>query len=175
MRISAGTLLVIALVGCARNVDLPDPHLIAYLVRHAEKAAGPDPTLTEAGQARAIALAETLRHADIDTVYSSDYKRTRETAAPIADMLAVEVQLYDPDHLEALASRLKKTGGRALVVGHSNTTPRLVWLLGGEPGSPIDEASEYDRLYVVTTYANPYVNTDLRRYGQLDQPVQNRE
>ena len=36
-----------------------------------------------------------------------------------------------------------------LVVGHSNTTPQLAELLGAEPGDPIVEKTEYDRLYVI--------------------------
>ena len=42
---------------------------------------------------------------------------------------------------------LTRDGLRHLVVGHSNTTPPLVELFGGDAGPPIDEASEYDRLY----------------------------
>ena len=56
-------------------------------------------------------------------------------------------------------------GGSHLVVGHSNTVPELVALLGGDGGPPIDEAGEYDRLYVVTLTANGRVRSELRRYG----------
>jgi hypothetical protein len=50
------------------------------------------------------------------------------------------------------------------VVGHSNTTTELVTLLGGEPGTEIEESSEYDRLYILTI--NPSgVTTLLLRYG----------
>ncbi|NIT87109.1 MAG: hypothetical protein GWM92_07640, partial [Gemmatimonadetes bacterium] len=52
--------------------------------------------------------------------------------------------------LGGMARRLRGSPGRHLVVGHSDTTPRLVTLLGGEPGPPIVEAREYDRLYVLT-------------------------
>jgi len=48
-----------------------------------------------------------------------------------------------------MAAKLKATPGRHLVVGHSNTTPQLTELLGGDGGEPIVEATEYDRLYVV--------------------------
>ena len=48
----------------------------------------------------------------------------------------------------------------------SNTTPPLVELLGGDGGSPIVEASEYDRLYIVTTKEGEPVKSYLTRYGE---------
>ncbi len=141
--------------------------LVVFLVRHAEKVdASRDPELSAVGSERAVALARSLRDAGIEHVHSSDFIRTRKTAAPIAAKLDLEVELYDPRDLPALVERLLKTGGRHLVVGHSNTTPSAVELLGGEPGSEIDEQSEYDRLYAVTIGADGAVATVLMRYGE---------
>jgi 2,3-bisphosphoglycerate-dependent phosphoglycerate mutase len=67
--------------------------------------------------------------------------------------------------MEALAADMRAAGGRHLVVGHSDTTPELVGLLGGEPGPAIDEPSEYDRLYIVTIGADGAVTSVLLRYG----------
>lgn len=120
-----------------------------YLVRHAEKQTGDDPSLTEAGKARAETLAELLSDKGLTQIYSTNYKRTLETAAPIAERTRLEVRLYDPSDLESFAQVLKSTEGVILVVGHSNTTPPLAAALGGEAGTPIDESTEYDRLYVV--------------------------
>ena len=64
-----------------------------------------------------------------------------------------------------LADTIKARGGRHLVVGHSNTTPAMVEILGGDSGSPIVEEYEYDRLYVVSITGNK-VNTVLLRYGE---------
>ena len=63
-------------------------------------------------------------------VFSSDTKRTRQTAEPIAKRRHVEVQIYDPRKQadlvkQILASKTK----RFLIVGHSNTIPVLVDLL----------------------------------------------
>jgi phosphohistidine phosphatase SixA len=137
-----------------------------FLVRHAEKAAeAADPALTEAGEARAQALAGLLRDAGIEAVYSTDYRRTRDTAAPVASGLGLDITIYNPAKLGDLAADLDRRCARCLVVGHSNTTPELVGLLGGDPGPPIDEASEYDRLYIVTIGADGAVSTVLLRYG----------
>lgn len=154
---------LLLLAGCAR--ETVGPPLTVFLVRHAEKIdASPDPELSDAGKARALELAALLRDTGIDRILSSDYRRTRDTAAPIAVELGLEVELYEPDELGVLAEQIRASTGRALVVGHSNTTPQLVQLLGGEPGSEIDE-SEYDRLYVVTIGPDGAVSTLLLRYG----------
>lgn len=142
--------------------------VVVYLVRHAEKASGgKDPELTEAGRARALTLSRTLGDAGIDAIHSTDFKRTRQTAAPLAERLGIEVRTYDWDELQALAAAMRAAGGRHLVVGHSDTTPELVGLLGGEPGPAIDEPSEYDRLYMVTIAPDGSVTSTLLRYGEM--------
>ena len=139
---------------------------VLFLVRHAEKAAEPadDPPLNEDGQRRSQELAELLVDANLQAIYSSDYLRTRDTAAPVSRASGVDVELYDPGDLEPFAEMLKTGTKSALVVGHSNTTPVLVELLGGVPGDPIDEPAEYDRLYILT-FTGDAVVTTLLRYG----------
>lgn len=138
-----------------------------FLVRHAEKTTEKtDPGLTEAGKSRAIALADRLEDEGITHIHSSDYIRTRDTAAPLAERLGLDVAIYDPRDLPGMAAKLKTMPGRHLVVGHSNTTPQLTELLGGDGGTPIVEATEYDRLYVVTMEAGEPVKSYLTRFGQ---------
>ena len=142
--------------------------LVVFLVRHAEKATDSmekDSQLTEEGYIRATELARTLADAEIGYVHSSDYIRTRNTAAPVADLFELEMELYATSDLHDLADTIKARGGRHLVVGHSNTTPAMVEILGGKPGVPIVEATEYDRLYILTI-TNDEVNTVLLRYGK---------
>lgn len=172
--------IVAILFGCALQAAIGQPQhpvsnqpnseqkaFTAFLVRHAEKVdQSRDPVLSEVGTQRAKVLSNMLRNADIRHIHSSDFIRTRETAAPLAEMLGLEILLYDPRDLQALATRIRETGGRHLVVGHSNTTPALTEILGGEAGSAIDEPKEYDRLYIVTQSRSGEVSSVLMRYGQ---------
>lgn len=144
---------------------------VIFLVRHAEKTDdGRDPPLSDAGKQRVSELTHLLHDAGITQIYSTDYVRTRGTAAPVATGLGVEVLLYDPRELESFANELKRTPGRHLVVGHSNTTLELTELLGGDGGTEIDEPGEYDRLYVVTLTSDGGVETLLLRYGKPFSP-----
>lgn len=138
--------------------------LEAFLVRHAEKQKGDDPALTEAGTKRAEDLADLLIDANIEHILSSDFRRTRDTAAPLAVRLGLTVELYDPRDLPGLVGQLKEAGGRYLIVGHSNTTPYLAHLLGGDHGGPITEATEYDRLYYIAREGDD-VSSVILRYG----------
>jgi broad specificity phosphatase PhoE len=139
--------------------------LVVVLVRHAEKInESVDPDLNQDGYERAGDLARVLSDAGIQFIHSSDFKRTRRTAGPLANQLELEIEIYDKWDLHALADHVKNMGGRHLVVGHSNTTPALVELFGGDPGPPIEEMFEYDRLYILS-FDRYEVNTVLLRYG----------
>jgi len=134
------------------------------LLRHAEKQSeGRDPELTAAGVRRADRVAGMLRDAGVTAVHATPYARTRLTAAPIAARAGVQVATYDPRRLEAFAASLADDPGRIVVVGHSNTTPAMVRALGGDPGEPIDDATEFDRLYVLTPGASGAVHTLVLR------------
>jgi broad specificity phosphatase PhoE len=70
-----------------------------HLARHGESdwnAAGrwqghADRPLTELGRRQAVELAERLASARLDAVYSSDLRRARETAEPVAERHGLEV------------------------------------------------------------------------------------
>jgi hypothetical protein len=106
----------------------PAEPTVIFLVRHAEKVdpypeAPGDPPLSDAGRLRAGRLAQILAPARITRVLSSDLRRTRETAAPLAAALGLEVELYDAGALEELLPVLTGAPGRTLVVGHSLPAP----------------------------------------------------
>lgn len=129
----------------------PDDSFTLYLVRHAQKQAnqGRDPELTDAGIYRSEQLARWLEDKNVGKIWSSDYKRTRDTAGPLVSVLGLKLTLYDPGDLPALAGKLLGNRDNALIVGHSNTTPDLTRLLCECDISDMDE-SEYDLLFVVT-------------------------
>ncbi|SHG66655.1 histidine phosphatase family protein [Massilia sp. CF038] len=156
-RLIAAILMAGALLAPA--LALAEPTTV-YVTRHGEKGAGKDPELTTQGQARAAMLATLLGKVGIRQVYSTATLRTQQTAGPLASKAGVAVQTYDPAKPEAVIAKIKATPGPTLLVGHSNTVPELVKLLGGAPGTPIGD-DEFDRLYQVTIGADGTVSTVL--------------
>ena len=128
---------------------------LVFVVRHAERAdagmtaaAGADPDLSEAGRARAESLATALKDARITAIYVTEFKRTRQTAEPIAKMLRLEPTVVPSKDANGLIERLKSSSGNVLVIGHSNTVPAVLKALTGETVT-IGE-TEFDNLFVVT-------------------------
>ena len=146
--------LLIALCLCSAAAAEPT----IYIVRHAEKAqtAGgdpKDPDLSAAGRARAESLAVTLKDAGITAIYASEFKRTQQTAEPIARAAGVEVIIVPAKETNTLIAKLNEQRGAALVVGHSNTVPEILKALGAS-GSVTIEDSDYDNLFVLSTGAS---------------------
>jgi phosphohistidine phosphatase SixA len=132
---------------------------IIFLVRHAERATiserlAPDPGLSKAGRARAQRLAQELKDAKITAIYTTEYWRTRETAAPLAHSLGITPEIVPADDRRQLTAKLKATSGNVLVVGHSNTIPRIIAALGIRERTSIPE-SDYDNLFLVIRRAPP--------------------
>jgi len=138
---------------------------VIFIVRHAEKRDGKDPNLTAQGQLRALRLATVLSSTPLNKVYTTDYNRTRETAAAVTQDKQLGLSVYDPRDMAAFTQQLLTEQGSILVVGHSNTSTDLVERLGAEKQLPIDDASEFDRLYIVTLNQNKQlVSSVLLRY-----------
>jgi broad specificity phosphatase PhoE len=153
-----------------------------FLVRHAEKAdgQGQDPSLTEAGKLRAEALARLLQDAGVKGVYTSQFLRTRQTAEPLAKRLgltaspvALSVKPSNPreitdESIRELTNKVEAHVGEAvLVVGHSNSIPEVIRMLGGDSVPKIDE-SKFDDLFVVTVYAKGRAKVVHLKYGSTD-------
>jgi broad specificity phosphatase PhoE len=122
-----------------------------FLVRHAEKdgTVWEDPPLTPAGVARADELAYILKHVRLDAIYSTPFKRTKLTVLPTAKEKGLEVKLYKPGEENFLKKVLQAfPGGTVLIVGHSNTIPRLANDLTGQSDfNDLDDAT-YDNLFI---------------------------
>ncbi len=144
-------------------------------VRHAEKEVQPedDPSLSEAGRSRAAELARQLVDADVvkgkgvDAIYSTSYRRTEETAQPIAALLDLPIMSYDASNTETVMDEIvrKHKGQIILVVGHSNTVPALIGNMGASKKVPEIQDDEYDNIYIVTIPWFGKTKTIRLRYG----------
>lgn len=134
-----------------------------FVVRHAERAdagttASPmmasDPDLSDAGKARAQSLAAALKDARITAIYTTEYKRTQQTAEPLAKALGITPTVVSARDMPALIDKLKAGKGNALVVGHSNTVGDVIARLGVAEPVKLEDA-DYDNLFIVTTGEKP--------------------
>lgn len=133
------------------TISFANAETTIYLVRHAEKITNSDtkdPELTAIGKFRAQNIAKQLSEAGITDIYSTNFNRTLQTATPLADFLNLEIKNYDPKKLIEFAKQVKTMQGNILIVGHSNTTPKLTQLISGQIIKPIAE-DEYDNLYQI--------------------------
>lgn len=143
-------------------------------VRHAEKEAMPadDPELSEAGRRRVAELTRQMVDADVvagvDAIYSTPYKRTLQTAQPLAEALNLPINRYDPSDNEAVLKRILKNhkGKIILVVGHSNTIPGMIADLGASKNVPPIDDEEYDNLYLISIPWFGKTKTIRLRYGE---------
>lgn len=151
---------------------------VVILVRHAEAAGEPtrDPPLTDAGRGRTAALAAAVAHTGLDAVVVTPYRRTRDTAEPLAlarglTPVVVEVAGGLDAHVTAVADtvRAQAPGATVLVVGHSNTVPAIVAALGG-PRLPDLCHAEYAWLFTLVLPADGPARLIRSSYGTPDPP-----
>jgi len=148
------TLVVFLSVFVAVTVASAQP--VVVIVRHAEKAAsdGGDPDLSPAGRARAEALARILKDSGITAIFTSEFKRTQETAAPTAASTSIATTVVPAKDPAALVAKLHQLNGNALVVGHGNTIPNIIKALGINTPINIPDA-DYSELLIVTLGDKP--------------------
>lgn len=128
------------------------------LVRHAEKVkdGSKDPALTTIGEKRAEMLAEILQNEAVDSVLSTDYKRTRATVQPLAKQHTKAVGIYAPIAQGQMLEGLKADGEAKtyVIAGHSNTVPHMVnYLLNEERLSDMND-DEYEKIFIVSRFGN---------------------
>lgn len=142
----------------ALGVHAAPDHVI--VVRHVERAAGArtDPSITPRGIERAELLAKILAAANIQTIITTDFRRTQETAEPLATKIGItplnlamkrgELQA----HVDAVVDRARREEGVVLVVGHSNTVANIVEKFSSSRPARLCE-TWYSNLFVVTPAA----------------------
>jgi phosphohistidine phosphatase SixA len=152
-------MVVLALAIFAAWVWITAGSTTFIVIRHAEKDLSlsvADPPLSQAGQARAELLARMFGDAKalghVDAIYVSPALRNRQTAAPLAARLGLDETVVPADDPRALARRAlnEHRGGRILIVGHTDTVPKIVAALSGNPDIPQIGDQEYGTMYIVT-------------------------
>jgi 2,3-bisphosphoglycerate-dependent phosphoglycerate mutase len=149
-----------------KNQETSSDATTYYFIRHAEKdRSNPtekNPHLTEEGLKRADNWSNILGNVKFDSVYSTEYHRTIETAKPTADKNKLDITIYDPNNLNNVDDFIKDTKGKTvLVVGHSNTTPAFVnVILGKRKYEDIDDRNN-GNLYIITIIGDKMVDQVL--------------
>jgi broad specificity phosphatase PhoE len=145
---------------------------VVLIVRHAEKASdAEDSPLTEAGVQRAQALAGVAADAGVSAIYTTQFKRNRDTARPLAERTGVAVKevpvdLQNPgDYGEKLAGDIieKHRGETVAVIGHGNTIASIVEGLTGRAQQLGD--IQYGDLLIVTVPPSGPARLIKAQYG----------
>jgi len=150
-----------------------------FLIRHAEREEEPrqDPPLKKEGVARSQELVRLLGGAGIKAIYTSQFTRTKLTAEPLAAKLGLTPaaislksnptnprQIAEESTTEVVNKILERAGENVLVVGHSNSIPDVIKMLGGDVVPTIDER-KFDDLFIVTVYAKGKAKVTHMKYG----------
>lgn len=159
MPLSMRKLFITAIIVLTINTLASSQTTTIILFRHAEKdttvagsaAMKADPPLSAEGVKRAERIPGVLIAYQPDSIYSTDFTRTRSTMAPLAKKFNLGVQIYDPRNQAAFAERLLQSKGKVMVVaGHSNSVPALVNLLIKENRYAALDESIYNQFWIVT-------------------------
>lgn len=140
------------------------------LIRHAEKETSDsvdqnDPPLSTDGKLRAERIVKRIGNFRPGAIFSTNYKRTRQSVEPLAAKRGKTVQIYDaakPKELinAIMSSRTK----RFVVVGHSNTIPPLANLLTGKDLFKNLQDVEYSVIWVVRMRNGKVIKVELLDY-----------
>jgi 2,3-bisphosphoglycerate-dependent phosphoglycerate mutase len=160
---SRGAIFIVLLfaLGCSKPVK---PTTI-ILLRHAEKATDgtEDPDLKPEGVKRAEHLAQMLKDTQIDGIYATDFKRTRQTVQPLASAKQLEIQSYEPFKNDEIEEMLAKHGGETIVVcGHTNNIPWTANLLTGKDDFKDYEETQYG-IFLIVTVVDKGKNAEVTR------------
>jgi 2,3-bisphosphoglycerate-dependent phosphoglycerate mutase len=139
-----------------------------WIVRHAEKdtsfANRLNPDLTVVGMQRAKDLAAYLQKENIVKIFSTDTKRTKQTAKHFKASL----DIYAPKNLSGLLDVLyqQANGKSVLIVGHSNTVLETIEALGGARPVALLTDDDYDYLFKVVLADGKAAQVSSFHFGQ---------
>lgn len=168
-RINGIVFTVASLVFFSANWAIAQQKTIV-LVRHAEKAAARpddkgDPDLSPEGRERALRLMHAIKKYKPHEIFATEYKRTQQTAEPIAKRRNKTIQIYDPaKSAELIDQILASKTDHYLIVGHSNTIPALANLLAKKEVFRNLPDSEYGVFWVVRFKRGLFQKIELFSY-----------
>lgn len=143
-----------------------------WVVRHAEKLTddpkNSNPDLSEIGIIRANDLKNYLSKKKIDFIYSTPFKRTEETAVPLAKQKNIKTQSYNPKEQQTLVSEIKALKGNhgVLIVGHSNTVLEIVRGFGVSVKPKDLSDDDYDFIFEITI-KNGKAKLKVKHFGEI--------
>jgi broad specificity phosphatase PhoE len=139
-----------------------------WIVRHAEKDTAyvnrQDPDLTATGQQRALDLATYLQKENIIKVFSTDTKRTKQTAKHVKAPL----EIYNPKNLTGLLEVFNQQvkGKSVLIVGHSNTVLETIEAFGGKRPVTLLTDDDYDYIFKLEIEVGKPAVVSFYHFGQ---------
>lgn len=152
------------------NQAFADNRLI-ILVRHAEKADAPagDPTLSDDGHARALALVSALQRTQLSQLIATQYQRTQQTLLPMSSERHLPITVVAAEkpleaHIQQIVEQVHAVKGNSLIAGHSNTVPLLIKALGG-PEIPTIAEDDYSQLFLLSIHDGQPASLISTRYG----------
>lgn len=141
------------------NLHAQNGTVTFILLRHAEKDTSPtankaDTDLTAQGRERAARFFETVKSYKPEQIFSTIFRRARETVTPLAQNLHADsrlmIQTYDYAEIDELAEKLLKLDAKTIVVvGHNNTTPQLANLLIKQEKYTLLPETEYGKIWII--------------------------
>ncbi|MFB3902515.1 MAG: histidine phosphatase family protein [Acidobacteriota bacterium] len=127
-----------------------------FLVRHAEKVDDTDDAaLTQEGLNRAERLAAILKDAGITAVYTTQFQRTRNTAAPLCREAGIQPVVIPQGEEQKVvdAVRTRHKNDVVMVVGHRSTVIKMLKLFGAREPFAIGPG-EHSQIFVVVPNGN---------------------
>ena len=122
------------------------------VVRHADKIDDTDDAvLSPTGEAQAKRLAHVLKDLGISAIYTTQFKRTIQSATPLADLLKIKLLAYEQTDVNGVVTEIRRKHPKevVMVVGHRSTVPKILKQFGAKEPMALG-SSEYDSLFILT-------------------------
>jgi broad specificity phosphatase PhoE len=144
-----------------------------FVVRHAEKQKGSDPSLTSKGQKRAKSLVhlQLAFQSNIEGIYTSTMKRTQETATPLAIALDIPIvkDIGATSFKEMVQDIIEQHSNKSvLIVGHTSTIPKLLEFLNPRAKKIRISSRNFSRLFRIKLNQGKFENIEEYQYEPKD-------